>query len=46
MLSGLPRLGISLKHFRPFNGISLLKIEASAGNVRKRNLKFKKFVSI
>jgi len=40
MLSGLPQLGISLKHFRPFKWTSLLKTGASAGNVRKRNIKF------
>ena len=40
MLSGLPQLGISLKHFRPFKCTSLLKIRASVGNVRKRNFKF------
>jgi len=40
MLCGLPQQGRSLKHFRLFNRISLPKTVASAGNVRKRNLKF------
>jgi hypothetical protein len=46
MLLGLPHQGKSLKHVRLFNWISLSKIGASAGNVRKRNLKFKKYVFI
>jgi len=46
MLSGLPQLGISLKYFRPCKWTSLIKIGASAGNVKKRNLKFLKFVFI
>jgi len=36
MLCGLPQ------HFRLFNQISLPKTVASGGNVRERNLKFKK----
>jgi len=44
MLCGLPQQGRSLKHFRLFNQISLPKTVASAGNVGKRNLKFKKYV--
>ena len=40
MLSGLPQLGISFKHFRPFKWTILLKIGTSAGNVRKINFKF------
>jgi len=43
MLCGLPQQGRSLIHFRLFNWISLPKTVASAGNVRKRNLKFKKY---
>jgi len=42
---GLPQQGRSLKHFRLFKRISLTKTVASAGNIRKRNLKFKKYVS-
>jgi len=39
---GLPQQGRTLKTFRLFNRISLPKTVASAGNVKKRNLKFKK----
>jgi hypothetical protein len=38
MLCGLPQQGRSLKHFRLFNWISLCKIGASAGNVRKKKI--------
>jgi len=41
MLCGLPQQGRSLKHFRLFNRISLPKTVASAGYVRKINLKIK-----
>jgi hypothetical protein len=46
MLCGLPQQGRSLKHFRLFNRISLPKTVASAGSVRKRNIKKKKYVFI
>ena len=46
MLSRLPHLGKSLKLFRLFNWTSICKIGASAGNIRKRNLKFKTFINL
>ena len=45
MLSRLPHQGKSLKLFRLFNWTSLRKIWASAGDVRKINLKFKMFIN-